>query len=264
MISLFFIIIGVSAKDNEIDRSFEESSLDRIMNVLYISSYSPALFTFEDQWRGIKRRFDGNKKIKLDAEFMDTKNFHTRENLQNFYNSLRYKIDSGKKYDAVIVGDDNGLVYLMEKKDILFPDIPIFFLGINNIETAINSQKDPLVTGVVEAKSFNNTINLAKTLNPSAKRVVSLVDNTTSSISELKDLMSYSSEHPDLEFSSIDISTMTFREFYKELHSIKEDDIVFYLSSITDKTGKKLSWDEMRRDLDRMLNVPIYNATNYS
>ncbi len=207
----------------------KEARLTETKYVLYISSYSPALFTFDEQQEGIRKRF-GKQPVLLDAEYMDTKNFHTRENLENFKKSLTYKLENGKHYDAVIVGDDNGLVFLMENKSELFPETPIFFLGINNLEYAVKSREDPMVTGVVEAKSIGRTIELAYRINPEADRVVSIIDNTASSLAEYTVLLSHRNDFPDLEFTDINISDGSFDEFFNKVAALEETDILLWLS----------------------------------
>jgi len=103
--------------------------------VLYISSYSPSFRTFSDQVDGIRSQFYEND-IQLEIEFMDTKRFFTEEHLANFQESLEYKLDNTAPYDAVITADDNATRFIFENKDTLFNNIPMVFLGVNDISYA--------------------------------------------------------------------------------------------------------------------------------
>ncbi|MDC7218902.1 MAG: PAS domain S-box protein [Spirochaetales bacterium] len=229
--------------------------------VLFISSYSPGLFTFDSQIKGIRRCFK-YLPVRLDVDFMDTKNFPTKESLDNFKRSLKYKLENGEAYDAVIVGDDNGLVYLMDHKEELFPKTPLFFLGINDLKTALESQIDPMVTGVVEAKSVYKTLEMSYGLNPKARRVVCLIDNTVSSQAEFRDLMSFAPQFPDLEFISLNLSEGSLDEFLGKVAALDETDILHWLSAVRDESGRVLSYGEMRRYLVDVVNSPLYGLTS--
>ena len=59
-------------------------------NVLYISSYSPNYEIFSDQLEGIK---DGiEKDVNIQMEYMDSRRFLDEENVNKFYELLKYKL----------------------------------------------------------------------------------------------------------------------------------------------------------------------------
>ena len=73
-------------------------------NVLYISSYSPNYEIFSDQLEGIK---DGiEKDVNIQMEYMDSRRFLDEENVNKFYELLKYKLENNKKYDVIILADD--------------------------------------------------------------------------------------------------------------------------------------------------------------
>lgn len=131
----------------------QEEVLEEYKHVLFISSYSYSYLIVEEQLDGIRERFS-NQPVFIDVEFMDTKRFNEEENYDSFYNRLRYKLSQESDYDAVIVGDDNGLEFFAEKKDEVFPDIPLFFMGINSYERALSASEQEDITGVLEKQTF--------------------------------------------------------------------------------------------------------------
>lgn len=211
--------------------------------VLLISSYSPSFQTFFQQIQGIRDTFDDDA-ILFDVEFMDSKRLFTEENYANFYQSLTYKLDQLPPYDLVMTSDDNALNFIREHQETLFPDTPIVFLGVNNLESASLANSEPMITGVVEATSILETITAAMALQPEAKRVVALVDTTTSGQSDLTNYYGFADELEQIELTDIDLSDMTYDGYAKALSALTKNDIVLLLSVYSDITNQRLTFDE--------------------
>jgi len=95
--------------------------------VLFISSYSEDFITIPDQKEGISKILD-EENINLHIEYMDTKNFSDDDNISNFHNSIKYKIENGKGYDVVILGDDAALQFGLDYQKELFDGYSNCFL----------------------------------------------------------------------------------------------------------------------------------------
>ena len=120
--------------------------------VLFISSYSYAWETVPEQICGIKEALGAG--VQLDYQFMDTKNVETAESEQLFYQTLAYYLKMVPAYDVVIVGDDAAFQFAMTYRDELFAQTPVVFEGVNDGELAKKAAADPLVTGVVDSRTF--------------------------------------------------------------------------------------------------------------
>ncbi len=242
----------INAEDIESDAiAFDDKT------VLFISSYSPSFRTFFQQVEGIKDVFK-DYPITLDVEFMDTKRFFTEENIMNFQSSMEYKLRF-VKYDAVLVGDDNSINFVMEKKDEWFPNIPIFFLGVNDYDHALAYSLEPDVTGVFEAPSIGDTIKMAYDLTPQVKSVVALVDTTASGQGDLELFFREAERFRDLKFKSLDLSVLNFNEFSSALGALGEDNLLILLSVYRDSMGQTASFKE---GLDLVLSstdLPVYH-----
>ena len=99
-------------------------------------------------------------------------------------------------YDVVIVGDDAAFQFAMTYRDELFAQTPVVFEGVNDGELAKKAAADPLVTGVVETLSYENTITLAKKLYPDARQVVGILDDTVTGEGERKEFQYYDTVFP--------------------------------------------------------------------
>ncbi len=236
--------------------SYSESETGK--RILFISSYSPSFPTFFLQIDGIKSELDNGRNV-IDIEFMDTKRFPDQENKDRFYKNLKYKLTGVEPYDVVIVSDDDGINFVMSKKEELFPNTPIVFMGVNNIEHAKQYSEDPLVTGVVESASIGDTVGLAYALNQKAKRVVALVDSTSSGQADLASYYKASEQFPDLTFTDLDLSDMTFQEFSNHLEELTNQDLVLCLSAYVDKQGTVMNFLDSLELMLEHLHQPLYH-----
>ena len=173
--------------------------------VLLISSYHPGFPTFFQQIDGIKSVFE-NTNIDLDVEFMDSKRFHTETNLDNFYRTIVYKLSNTEAYDVIIVTDDNALTFVLDHQAELFENIPIVFCGVNNVDKALAQNENSYVTGVIEAVSMVETIELMIGLDPDVTNIIAIVDDTPSGQGDLVTFYQSASEFTGVEFSEISLT----------------------------------------------------------
>lgn len=254
-ILLLVILLIISYSDQS--NAFNVNNEEGMKRVLLISSYSPNFQNFYQHIEGIKSQFEGEN-IELDVEFMDTKRFYTDENINNFYKSLKYKVENMDPYDAIIVADDNALNFISEYQDELFKKIPIVFMGINNLENAIKASENPYITGVIENASIKETIEIASKLNSNATNVIAITDNTNSGQGELVAYYHEKNEFENLSLYDIDLSNYDFQEFALKLQEIDEDDIVLLLSVFSDNNNNKVTFNEGLQIVLDNCSQPIY------
>ncbi len=227
-------------------------------NVLFVSSYHPGFPTFFQQVNGLNSVFDGTP-VLLDIEFMDSKRFPDQENLNNFYRSLSTKLSRVKPYDTVVVGDDNALLFALKYQQELFPDLPIVFLGVNNLARAQAQNNNPQVTGVVEAVSMKDTLETIARLHPDVSRIIALVDDTPSGQSDLATFYRYKQEVAPALLSDIGLGRLSFDAVAEQLKTLGDKDVVLLLSAYRDKLGKSLLFHESLQLIKENLSRPLYH-----
>ncbi|MDF2951147.1 MAG: diguanylate cyclase protein [Anaerocolumna sp.] len=226
--------------------------------VLFISSYDSNFLSVPDQIEGLKSVLTPLS-ITVDTEYMDMKRFDTKENESIFYEMLQYKLKY-IKYDAVIVGDDSALHFAMKHQEELFLNLPIVFLGINNMESAVIAAENQFITGIVEEASLKENIELGLLINPNAKKVVAIVDNTLTGVGNREQFYSYKNEFKELDFEIINVGDYTFDEIGPVLENIEGDSILLYFSMYTDKAGRNLTIPEAISILTEHVKVPILRS----
>lgn len=223
--------------------------------VLFISSYSYAWEQTRLQIEGIRAGLDQD--VVLDYEFMDTKRVNTEEAAYLFYDMLAYRLSMAEPYDAVILGDDAALIFAMAFQEKLFPGIPMIFEGVNNEELAAEAAADPMITGVAERLSVEKNVEFGLKLNPEAKRVVAILDDTLTGEAERKRYYSCADKFPELEFDEINVSQSSASEIRCALSSLQEDTILLYIIMTEDAEGRKYT---DRQAIDMILEcapVPV-------
>ena len=250
----FILLLGFSTSNIVLAETTESFSKKR---VLFISSYSSAFNTFYQQIEGVRDAFD-DYPVTVDMEFMDTKRFYTNQNIENFYESLVYKLNY-VSYDAVLTSDDNALDFVMEHKDELFANTPIFFFGVNSEIHALNYSQDPYVTGVVEEASIKETIDLALSLYPKAQSVIALTDNTPSGQSDLIRFYQEEDTFNHVAFETINMSELSMDQFLSALSEVDESSVVILLSALRDKDDESYDFEESLSLMLDVAKVPIFH-----
>ncbi|MCF4114265.1 MULTISPECIES: ABC transporter substrate binding protein [Dethiosulfovibrio] len=223
-----------------------------------ISSYHPGFTTFFPQVEGVKSVLDPER-IALDVEFMDTKRFDDEENLARFRSLIEAKLDQLPRYDAVLTADDAALRFALEHGKKLFPDTPMVFCGVNDIDLASRQNSDPLVTGVVEDVSMRGTLELIKLLQPEVKEIVAISDGTVSGVADARKFRSIGFALEGVEFSLISLKDLSWKEARERLKSFDDEAAALLLSAYLDYEGISKSFEEGLEYLTDGLNIPVYH-----
>jgi PAS domain S-box-containing protein len=233
--------------------------------VLLVSSYHPAFPTFFQQVDGIKDVFKKNhlkEKIHFDIEFMDTKRFPDKSNWDQFRRLLSYKIQNNPPYDVILVSDDNALIFALQEKEKLFDKLPIVFLGVNNIERALEQNKSPQITGIIEKTSLKDTIDVIVKNHPKIETIAAIVDHTPSGQGDLKSFYNNMKYFPKVNFSHLDLTKFSWNEFSIKLNKSnekKEKLAYLLLSAYSDKNKKILSFQDGLKIITKSTAIPVYH-----
>ena len=240
---LVFMNIGVVGRAEDSEK-----------RVLFISSYSYGWDTVQIQIKGIAENI--GPKVVLDYEFMDTKRVDDEESARMFLEGLSYRMANVAPYDVIILGDDAALKFALEQRDSLFAGIPLVFEGINDEELIARADTYPKVTGVVEKLSLEKNIEFGLQINPSAKRVVAILDDTITGEAERKRFYSAAANYPELEFSEINTSQLTTSQLKTTLKAVSDSSILIYVVMTEDADGKQYTNAESVELLKKYASVP--------
>ncbi|MBP5451955.1 MAG: EAL domain-containing protein [Treponema sp.] len=260
MLLIFYFVFNPTLKGKN-----DSSNMDPMWpthKVLYLDSFSTTYPSYNLQEAGLKEGLYTNN-ISYDVVYMDTKNYGTEEEISQFYQFFKERLlNSNKKYDGLIAGDDAALKFALEYQDELFPGLPIVFFGVKNIELAEEASNNPLITGFIEETYLNDTFDLAGQLLPQATKITAIYDNTAIGQEEQENFFSFRSNYPEYEFSGINTSELTQRNFIETLESLSGDVILVYLSAFEDADSNNYSIQESLRTILEHTHIPVFS--NYS
>ncbi len=106
---------------------------------------------------------------------------------------------------------------------------------------------------------MKETIQLATELNPSASRVVAIVDVTPTGRAVLEMFYDEEREYTSLDFATLDLSMLSMEEMLVELEGLDDTTVVLLISAYRDHEGTSYEFSE---GLDKILEVshtPIYH-----
>lgn len=224
--------------------------------VLFISSYSYTWPTVPLQISGISSAL--GDRATLDTEFMDTKTINDSTGARQFYEHIKHKLSKVKPFDVVIAGDDAAFSFAVERRTELFPGTPVVFEAVNNLDRARAAAKDPMVTGVVEKFSYEDNINLALRINPHAKKIVALLDDTVTGKGDQQQFYAQKEKYPQLAFCEINTSKLTKDEIVQAMRELSDDTIFCYLIMSEDSEKNIYSNSEVVSLISRYSPVPAW------
>lgn len=145
------------------------------------------LHSYSQEYPWTKRQHDGfvqhltaavQDDLVIKTEYLDTKrNAYTPAYTADFVKYLRFKY-AGFRPRAIYVTDDNALEFTLQYKDQLFPGIPVFFSGVNDLGV-VDRLKGLTVTGVFEKKEIGPNLELLQQLGRRTGSIVVIGDAST-------------------------------------------------------------------------------------
>jgi|GEM_PF-1337066 len=228
-------------------------------NVLFISSYANSFLSIDDQLSGLKSVFD-EQNIAMDIEFMDTRRVSSDGDTAYFYDYLSYKMANLDPYDAIIAGDDDALVFVMQHSEDLFSGIPVIFLGINDAEIAEEAQEMGY-TGVVEKHEVENTLRVAEKMLPSATQVVCIYDGSRAGHGDGDYFFSLAASFPELTFVGLDASEYSFDQIADQISLMGDETILLFESMNYDMNRDEMTVIEGAAFLAKYSGTPVFRAS---
>ncbi|MCD4701664.1 MAG: PAS domain-containing protein, partial [Candidatus Aegiribacteria sp.] len=252
---LFILIALISASTAFPQSAIHESEAPC---VLILHSYHPGFIWTENISAGLRSTLDeADFNIYLHIEYMDTKIYLPEiifPQLEQLYR-IKYK---DKHIDLIITTDDNALNFLLPRRDLLFPGVPIIFCGLNNY-TKSRMESIPGITGVAEAMDLSGTIELALDLHPGTRYVAVVNDSTPTGIRNQENFRNTAPTFADrIEF--IELFNLTTEELMESLHALPEETVVLLLSFYRDQAGRAFSYQDYTMLVTENCDSPVYTA----
>lgn len=250
--ALFMLAMIVRKEDN----NTISEPVEVTHRVLFLCSYNPIYFTYESQSNGLKEGLYP-RGIEYDVVYMDTKNYGTQKDMEDFHDFLKERLKKDRGYEAVLIGDDDALLFALKYQDELFKDYPMVFFGINDMELAKEAAKNPMITGFYEKDYLKDCIEMTIATLPDKKTLVALHDNSAAGKADEEIFYSYADKYPDYTFEDINSAEITEQELIEKLKALSDDTVLFYMTCYSDSLGNTYSMLDRTNTVVKYAQVPI-------
>ena len=229
-------------------------------NILVLHSYHKGLSWTDNLHQGIIDGLGNHPELEIYTEYLDTKRHFSTERLEISAAYLQQKYKS-IPLDTLVVSDNNALAFAVERREALFPNVPLVFAGINNFtDELIQGQNN--ISGVVEVTDSFETVRIALQLHPDAKTIHVVHDQTATSIAESSKLKAQlSGKFTEKEFRYH--TNLSTKDLLKTLSSVPASDIVLLILWNKDAVGKYFSYEESADRITQASAAPVYGLWDF-
>lgn len=224
-------------------------------HVLIVHSYHQGMQWTDDIGSALQEELSAH--AELFVCYLDVKRFpgrlHTKEAIERLDRWVRKS-----EPQLIITVDDFAFELVQSQRKTLPGSVPLVFGGLNTIP----SPRPPLCSGVVEAFNAEATIRLAKALQPGAKRLVLVNDETETGLANDHALSPILRGFPELKI--LRLGHESFEKTEAALASLNpKTDFVLLLSWNLDSSGQTRSYEEAIRRAHACSTAPIYGVWDF-
>lgn len=240
-------------------QSLAKTPVESEKNILVLHSYHQGLGWTDSITNGIRSVFKNYPDINLIFEYLDTKRNFNEEYflaLQNIYKVKAKQIP----FQAIITSDNAAFDFIREFGSEFYPNIPIIFCGVNNLDTSILSQY-PNFFGYGEEADHYGTISAIKSIFPKKKNIFIVNDNTATGQAIQKEIEVVSKEFKDLNFETF--SEFTIESLQQRIHKLDDSYAIYLLVLNRDKNGNFISYQNGITQLKEVSKVPIFGSWDF-
>jgi PAS domain S-box-containing protein len=231
--------------------------------VLVINSYHKGLSWTDNIVAGIESVLQAEgkgKNIDFFIEYMDTKRYYGERYFQTLYASFVEKY-ANKRFDVVIVTDNDAFNFVRKHYRALFHTTPIVFCGINDYQDSMLAGYHRF-TGVVEDTDLASTIEIVLKLHPHTAQIVLVNDKTTTGIAMKNEALKVIPSFQD-KVKFVFLDDFDFSELQMKIRALPSDSVILVTVVNRDRTGNFFAYEESIEFIRAASKVPIYSIWEF-
>ena len=255
MAALIFGLMSFGASDSYAQVSNSERSLPvkRVLMIFNESKDVPGNIVLEQAVRAEMQKAVTNR-IEFLAEYLDASHFSDKEHFRLFQDYLGKKY-AGQKLDLILAFPSRDYRLAGELPHALFPDVPVVFVTINELEVPEWISKLG-VTGIVQRYDLRGTLGLIMRLQPDTRRIVVI-----GGVSDVDRMTLARIEEASHALEGIEFDFWTNRpvaELPGAVKSLPEGTVVLISTVMSDVNGQTFYMSQLAQMLAPSANVPVY------
>ncbi len=230
-------------------------------SIILLNSYHQG-FTWTDQqvdgiFAGLKEQ---SPEAEVYVEYLDGKRFPGPARLQRSRETLQ-QYAAEHKPDILLTTDNLALDFALQERESLFPGVPIVFSGINGYRPEMIAGA-ARVTGVIEEIDPAGTLAVAFRLQPLAKKVLVIFDDTESGRKTQEATRAATLRFGNKKFYFLTNPTM--EEVLQAVRKLSADSSFILLGNFNrDRNGAVFSHEEALARIGGESKVPIYGLWDF-
>jgi len=231
------------------------------INILYLNSYHNGYEWSDSIFEGVRDTFrQSGKNIYLQIEYMDSKRFSTEKINEILLDYYKFKFRT-TRFDLIVTSDNHAYEFMAQHGDELFPDVPIVFCGINDVEAG----KVPMrkrMTGVLEEFDVPINIETALKFHPGKKRLVVIGDQSLTGVAIANQVRAQL--HllpPEIEVEFLD--EFSLDELVSKVRFAAADSIFFFIPFYKDVGEAVYSAQDLLEIVWEQTGAPLYGAWEF-
>ena len=232
--------------------------------VLLIHSYHKGYVWSDDISKTIEKNFEEHKNIELTTVYMDAKRIDDSSYLENLSRLYKQQFE-GRKFDLIIVSDNNAFDFMIKYYEFLFKNIPVLFCGINNFHKVLLDENDmyKYMSGVSEKVDLEKNFELISKLHPKLKNLLIINDTSNTGYAIKRDLepiiQKYKKKY-NIEYTD----DLEIKNLQKKVSNLdKENSVILFVLLFKDTTGKFFTHKQSFDEVKRVSEVPIYGLWDF-
>jgi ABC-type uncharacterized transport system substrate-binding protein len=229
--------------------------------VLILHSYHEGNEWTDSITAGVEAVLDAkDQNIEIYTEYMDASRIVEKGYSQKLYEFYRLKYGD-IRFDAVIVADDEAFKFLLQRQRDLFPNTPCIFTGVNSYDPSLIPEGSAC-TGVMESPDFRGTLDAMLAIQPEAREVVVINDNTTTGAANRQLLDEVTPDYEDrVTFTYYE--DMRMDEVTAAVATLPDDAVILLLTFNRDRAGTYYEYDESVELITGAARVPAYSVWDH-
>lgn len=232
--------------------------------VLLIHSYHKGYSWSDDISKTIEKNFAKHKNIELTTVYMDTKRIDDNNYIKNLAKLYEQQFFD-RKFDLIIVSDNNAFDFMFTYHKTLFKDIPVLFCGINNFDKAL-LEKDGMkdyMTGIAEEVDLEKNFELISKLHPNLKNLLIINDTSSTGYAIKRDLDPIIKKYEE-KFNIEYTDNLEFSNLKTKVSNLdNQNSVILFVLLFKDTTGKYFTYKQSFKQVKEVSSVPIYGLWDF-
>ena len=234
---------------------------EKKINVLYLNSYHNGYEWSDTIFDGVQETFHkSGKNIYLQIEYMDSKRYSGDKINEILFNYYKFKFRT-TRFDLIVTSDNNAFEFISRHGDELFPDVPIVFCGINDVEAG-NVPMRHRMTGILEEFDVAANIEMALRFHPGKKRLVVIGDQSLTGVAianQVRAQVPYLPPGIQVEF----LDDFSLDELLAKVRLAAGNSIFFFIPFYKDVGEAVYSAQDLLEIVWEQTGVPLYGAWEF-